>query len=438
MPGTAVVGLVHGDEGKGKIVDVFAEQADAVVRFQGGNNAGHTLVNDGKKTVLHIVPSGIFYPCLCFAGNGVVINPEVLLEEIKMLIDQGVTCNPRHLFISSKAHVITPWAILMDQLEEEKRNGKGGKKIGTTLRGVGPAYTAKISRCGMRIEDLIYEHKLRPLVNEGVERFNEMAINFFHKPAKIKLNARAEFEKLKNWGALLAPYVCDTVAMLHTLIRQNKKILFEGAQGTLLDIDHGTYPFVTSSNTVAGGACTGAGVGPNAIKKVVGIVKAYQTRVGSGPFVTEINDAIAEQIREVGQEYGATTGRPRRVGWIDIPSLRRSIMLNGVTDLAMTKIDVLSGLDTVCICVGYRYKSSSFYHDFPEVGIDWGQVEPIYAATKGWSQSLRDVRSLRQMPKAARTFVDLIEKAVGMEFSIVSTGPDRRNWFSPNDFKPFD
>ncbi len=412
MPGTVVVGTQWGDEGKGKVVDVLAPVADLVVRYQGGNNAGHTLVVGGRKTVLHLVPSGILHPgTLCVVGNGVVLDPVVFLREFESLAAAGRTLTPEDIVLSSRAQVILPWHRALDRLREQAR---GGDAIGTTGKGIGPCYEDKAARRGIRVGDFVDPERFRARVEALLPEKNRMITEWF---GGEPLSVDGSVGELAPLAARLRPYVTDTVALLHHAVRGGKTLLFEGAQGTFLDIDHGTYPFVTSSNTVAGAACAGSGVGPSALTHVVGIAKAYTTRVGWGPFPTECEDAVGDHLRSVGQEYGSTTGRPRRCGWFDAALLRSSVMLNGLTHIALTKLDVLSGLPTVRICTGYEG------HDaLPD---DLVSAVPVYEDLPGWVEDLSGCRTFEALPATCQAYVERLEELVGVPAGLISIGPDR-------------
>jgi adenylosuccinate synthase len=413
MPNVVIVGTQWGDEGKGKVVDALAPQVAAVVRFQGGNNAGHTLVVDGDKIVLHLLPSGILHPRVaCLIGHGVVIDPGVLLAEIDRLTARGHAITPEKLGISLSAHVILPYHTAVDKARELAR---GASKIGTTGRGIGPAYEDKVARRGVRIADLVDPDRLAARLADILPEKNH-ALQAWH--GGEPMTAEALHAELAPLGERLRPWARDTVADVHAILRSGGSILFEGAQGTFLDVDHGTYPYVTSSNTVAGAACTGAGVGPTAIHEVVGIAKAYTTRVGSGAFPTEDTGPAGERLRAVGGEFGATTGRPRRCGWFDAALLRQAVRLNGVTRLALTKLDVLTGLERIPVCVGYE----GFDATFPAALED---ARPVYEELPGWSEPLGGARKLADLPRAARAYVDRLEALVGVPIELVSVGPGR-------------
>jgi adenylosuccinate synthase len=412
MPNVVVVGTQWGDEGKGKVVDVLSSRADVVVRFQGGNNAGHTLVVDGLKSVFHLIPSGILRPsCRCVIGPGVVIDPEVLLREIDQLAAAGRAPAPGQLLVSHEAHVILPYHRELDRLRE---GALGDLGIGTTKRGIGPCYEDKVARRGVRLGDLLDPAALRARLAAVLPEKNRMLVEWYGEPAlDVELLVAAHLAL----GERLRPFVGDAVELVHSVLDRGGSILFEGAQGTFLDIDHGSYPFVTSSTTTAGGACAGAGVGPTVIDEVVGIVKAYTTRVGAGPFPTEAHGDAGERLRAVGGEFGATTGRPRRCGWFDAPLVRRAARLNGLTRLALTKLDVLTGLSTIPVCIGYQGGSAS--------GGALDGAVPIYEDLPGWSQDISACRTYADLPAPCRAYVERLQHLVGVPIELVSVGPGR-------------
>ena len=416
MTSVVVVGTQWGDEGKGKITDFLSQDAEVIARYQGGDNAGHTIVIDGKKFKLHLIPSGIFFPeKISVIGNGVVVNPKSLVTELKYLHDEGITTDS--LRISDRAHVILPYHIKLDRLQE---SSKGDNKIGTTNKGIGPAYMDKAARVGIRIADLldkeIFAERLRVNLEEKNRLFEKM---YECEPIKFE----DIFEEYYEYGQQIKDYVTDTSVILNDALDAGKRVLFEGAQGVMLDIDQGTYPFVTSSNPVAGGTI-GSGVGPSKINKVVGVCKAYTSRVGDGPFPTELLDEVGDRIREVGHEYGTTTGRPRRVGWFDSVVMRHSRRVSGITNLSLNSIDVLSGLDTVKICVAYDLDGERIDH-YPASLEQLKRCKPIYEELPGWSEDITGCRSLDELPENARNYVRRVGELVGVRISTFSVGPDR-------------
>jgi adenylosuccinate synthase len=419
MSNVAIIGAQWGDEGKGKVVDLFTREADIIVRFQGGNNAGHTLVVDSKKTVLHLVPSGALHADkLCVIGNGVVVDPAVLIEEIEALKAQGHLSDNKQLRISEQAHVIMPYHKLIDQARERLR-GEG--MIGTTGRGIGPAYEDKIARIGIRFVDLLEEDTFREKLERNIEEKN------FYLKAILKEKALRFDEIHESYAGFrekLKDYVTNTGLLLDEQMRLGKRVLFEGAQGTLLDVDHGTYPFVTSSSTITGGACSGSGVGPQNIQQVIGISKAYTTRVGSGPFPTEITGPEGETLRREGEEFGATTGRARRCGWFDAVGVRHAVRMNGLTGIALTKLDVLTGFKKIPICTAYRYEDR-LITEFPASSKVMQNARPVYEEMDGWSEPLDIVRNFSDLPKTAQKYVRRIEETIGTEIILVSVGPGR-------------
>ena len=395
MPSVIVVGLQWGDEGKGKIVDVLSEKADVVARFQGGHNAGHTVVINNEKFILHVIPSGILYNGKkCLIGNGVVVDPASLVKEIEGLRGRKVQIDGSNLLLSKHAHVIMPYHIAIDQ-ESEKI--KGSKSIGTTGRGIGPTYCDKIGRSGIRISDLYQEDLFRNKLKSNLLHINFLLENLYKAKG---FNLDEIFEEYSGYAEKLREHVADTDIIINDAINSNKNVLLEGAQGTLLDIDHGTYPYVTSSNSTAGGACTGLGIGPTKITRVLGIIKAYTTRVGAGPFPTEIHDSLGELIREKGGEYGATTGRPRRCGWLDMVILRHSVRVNGLTGIAITKLDILDGLESLKICTSYKY-NGRLYNEFPKEINIFSECEPVYEEIEGWKESTSGITDYEKLPEKA-------------------------------------
>ena len=413
-----VIGTQWGDEGKGKVVDLLTDQADAVVRFQGGHNAGHTLVIDGKQTVLHLIPSGILRENVrCLIGNGVVLSPSALLEELEMLERGGVDTRSR-LGISESCPVIFPYHVALDHAREPAR---GKKAIGTTGRGIGPAYEDKVSRRGIRLGELFDAEHFKDRLREVMEYHNWSLEHYFKQPV---VDYRAVLDEGLAHAEVIRPLIEDVTGTLHRLRREGKHVMYEGAQGALLDIDHGTYPYVTSSNTTSGGACTGSGTGPREIDYVLGIVKAYTTRVGAGPFPTELFDSDGDHLGTKGHEFGATTGRKRRCGWLDTVALRRSLTINSVTGICLTKLDVLDGLDTVKICVAYKADGKEL--DTPPVGADgFEKCAPVYVDLPGWSETTVGAKSLDELPETARAYIRKVEELCETPVDIVSTGPDR-------------
>ncbi len=425
MPNVVVVGAQWGDEGKGKVVDLLTEYAQVVVRFQGGNNAGHTLVVGGRKTILTLIPSGILHPGkTCVIGNGLVVDPAVLVAEIDALRLRSVIRSDSQLVVSESAHVIFPWHKQLDLLREQVR---GASPIGTTGRGIGPAYEDKVARRGIRVRDLLEPGRLKRKIEErlpgALDELKSLASRAAAVPAPA-LDPVAIAGEYAGFGARLRPHVQDASLYLHREAKAGARILFEGAQGTLLDIDHGTYPFVTSSNCVAGNAAVGSGLGPTAIDKVVGISKAYTTRVGGGPFPTELKDAVGDRLRTLGDEFGSVTGRPRRCGWLDAVVLRYAARVNGLWGLALTKLDVLSGLPRLQICTGYSLRGAET-GELPVDAEDFEQVTPVYESMPGWEERLAGVRSFDQLPAAARTYVRRVEELAGVPVVCVSVGADR-------------
>ena len=413
-----VLGTQWGDEGKGKVVDLLTEDVAAVVRFQGGHNAGHTVVIDGKKTILHLIPSGILHKGVeCLIGNGVVLSPHALMQEINMLEENDVPARSL-LKISEACTLILPYHIALDQAREK---AKGKAAIGTTGRGIGPAYEDKVARRALRVGDLTSDGRLASKLEELLEYHNFMLTNYYHAEA---IDYQQSLDDIRKLGEQLIPMIADTGTRLSELYKAGKNILFEGAQGTWLDIDHGTYPFVTSSNTTAGGAATGTGFGPCHFDYVLGITKAYTTRVGSGPFPTELFDNVGKHIAEVGNEFGATTGRPRRCGWYDAVALRRSAQINSLKGLCITKLDVLDELETIKICTGYELNGKTV--DVPPIGAEaFAECKPIYEEHPGWQSSTVGVTRYDDLPKKACAYLDRLVEVTGVPIDIISTGPDR-------------
>ncbi len=413
-----VIGTQWGDEGKGKIVDLLTDRVSAVVRFQGGHNAGHTLVIDGKKTVLHLIPSGILRDnVLCLIGNGVVLSPQALREEIEMLESNGVPARER-LRISEACPLILSYHVALDRAREVAR---GDARIGTTGRGIGPAYEDKVARRALRLGDLFYRERFAAKLGEVLD-YHNFVLQHYYKAEPIDF--QQVLDESLAMAAYLKPLVADVPELLHEYRRKGECMLFEGAQGTLLDVDHGTYPYVTSSNTTAGGAATGSGMGPCAFDYILGITKAYTTRVGSGPFPTELFDEMGEHLSVRGREFGSTTGRRRRCGWFDAVALRRAIQINSISGLCITKLDVLDGLDTIRLCVGYRYNGTE--RITPPVGAEaFANCEPVYVDMPGWKESTVGVRYYDELPANARAYLARIEAIVETPIDIISTGPDR-------------
>jgi len=420
MSNMVVFGSQWGDEGKGKVVDMLAEKADAIVRFQGGNNAGHTLVVDGEQCILHLIPSGILHPGKqCLIGNGVVLDPFVFCEELDKLAAKGIDVAPSRMMISKKTHVIMPYHCLMDAARESAKSADG--KIGTTGRGIGPCYEDKMNRCGIRAGDFADPELLKAKIGKALEEKNVL---FQHLYGADPVDAQEVFDKVQPVAERLIPYLGD----VSSSIQAADSVLFEGAQGTHLDIDHGTYPFVTSSNTVTANAASGAGCSPRELDRIIAIVKAYTTRVGSGPFPTELTDEDGEYLQSHGHEFGATTGRKRRCGWLDLVVLRESVRLNGPTELAITKLDVLSGLKEVKLCVSYEYKGETVAYP-PQEQNGMAYVAPVYETLPGWDEDITDARSWDDLPENAVKYLKRVEEISGVKIGIVSVGPDRVQTF---------
>ncbi|MBN1380980.1 MAG: adenylosuccinate synthase [Deltaproteobacteria bacterium] len=421
MANVVVVGTQWGDEGKGKIVDLYAQNADVIARFQGGNNAGHTLVVKGEKTVLHLIPSGILHDHkICIIGNGVVVDPKVLLQEIEELKNRNLFPPNTKLYVSENAHIIMPYHQKIDAAREAY---SAGKKIGTTGRGIGPAYEDKAARIGIRFADLFDKVLFREKLKRSTEEKNFFLTEYFKDEP---LNWDSIYSEYLAYADQLKPYAADTSIIISREIKRGKKILFEGAQGSLLDIDHGTYPYVTSSNTVAGNACSGTGVGPSAIHAVVGLCKAYTTRVGEGPFVTELLDDVGEHLQEHGQEFGATTGRKRRCGWLDMVIVRQSVRVSGITGIALTKLDVLTGLDKLKLCIGYRTSKGEIYTESIPANVNsLADCQPIYEEMDGWSEDITQARSLEELPRNTRRYLERLETLADTKLQLVSVGAGR-------------
>lgn len=428
MPGIIVVGSQWGDEGKGKVVDVFSAQADIVVRYQGGANAGHTLIVNNVKTVLHLVPSGVLHPkTTCIIAAGVVLDVEEVASEIRALKEAGLLSASEQLRISDSATVLLSYHRKLDVAREK---ALGHEKIGTTGKGIGPAYEDRASRKAILFGDLFDAKTLKEKLQASLKEKNFLIENFYHdKPVDLE----PLFERLLQLAEELAPYRCkDASLMVHKALKSGKKVLFEGAQGTMLDLLHGTYPFVTSSSTLAGSACVGSGVGPNAINKIIGITKAYTTRVGSGPFPTELDNELGERIRKEGAEFGATTGRPRRCGWLDLLAMRYAIRVNGITNLALMKLDVLSGHERIEVCTAYKLDGQEI-KELPTTPGDLARVEPVYRTLPGWQEDLTQVRTIQDLPQNARDYIQFIGNELATPIDVVSVGPGREQtlWIKP-------
>ena len=417
MSSVVVMGTQWGDEGKGKIVDHLAEQAQVVVRYQGGNNAGHTVMVKGVESKLNLLPSGILYAGkTCIIGNGVVVDPAHLLKEMKAMQDRGIDVSA--LRISNRAQVILPYHRAMDEADEESR---GDAKIGTTKKGIGPCYVDKSARIGIRFVDLMDSEEFAAKLKTNLAAKNRILVEIY---GKQPLNYEQMLAEYLGYAEALRPYVADTIFELHEAMKRGEKVLFEGAQATMLDLDYGTYPYVTSSHPVAGGVCIGAGVGPGAIGKVIGVVKAYTTRVGEGPFVTELHDAIGDHIRERGHEYGTTTGRPRRTGWLDTSVVKYACLLSGIDCLAITRLDILDELPTLKICTGYLYKGQPL-NEYPASLKVLAEVEPVYEELPGWQTDITGIRRYEDLPLNARLYVERLSGCSGARLGIISVGPDR-------------
>lgn len=419
MSGYVVVGTQWGDEGKGKIVDVLSEKADMIVRFQGGNNAGHTVVVNGEKHILHLLPSGCLHEhAKCIIGPGVVVDPFVLLEELAILESKGMST--KHIFISERAHLIMPYHIKLDQLQEEKA---GKNKIGTTKRGIGPCYADKYTRIGLRVHDLVHFDAFKERLAYVLELKNEQIVNIYHDEPFDYDDLVARFQDIRE---ALLPRIIESVNEVNNALDEDQLVLFEGAQAAMLDINYGTYPFVTSSSPTSAGVLEGAGVAPQRLKHIIGVVKAYSTRVGEGPFVTELEDETGAYIREHGGEYGATTGRPRRCGWLDLNVVKHACILNGLTDIVITKIDVLSGLKELQVCVGYEVNGAVLDY-IPSAVEDVQNAKPIYKSFVGWDEDITQCKSYDELPKACKEYLSFIEEFTNTRISLISVGPDRVN-----------
>jgi adenylosuccinate synthase len=428
MPATVIVGAQWGDEGKGKIVDLLAQHSDFVCRYQGGPNAGHTIVCDGETFKLHHVPSGILSEGkICVVGAGCVIDPGLLVEEIDELERRGVTT--AGLRVSGNAHVIMPWHVAIDSASE-RRLGK--LQIGTTRRGIGPAYADKAARLGIRVQDILDPKILRQKFETALAEKN-IVLERLHDAAPLQVEELAE--RMESCAQRLRPYVADTSLLVDQALREGRRVLLEGAQGTLLDLDHGTYPFVTSSNPIAGAAATGTGIGPTRIDSVVGVAKAYVTRVGEGPFPTEIEGPDQARVRELGGEYGTTTGRERRCGWLDLVGLRFAVRVNGLTSLALTKLDVLSSFGELPVCTRYRLADGTETEEIPAHQTDFHHARPVYETLTGWNEPLDSVEHLEELPEAARRYVEYVERAVDVEVTMIGTGADRERVLTPRGLR---
>lgn len=417
MANKILVGAQWGDEGKGKITDLLARTADVIVRFGGGNNAGHTVIVGDQKFELHLIPSGILYAeKINIIGNGVVIDPAALVKEMQMLEERGISLD--NFFISEIAHVIMPYHRLLDKLEEER---KGEGKIGTTGKGIGPAYTDKVARRGIRLIDTLDKERFYRRLTDALEYQNLLLEKVY---GVEPLKAEDIMEEYREYIDIIRKHVTDTTLLLDKARREGKEIFFEGAQGTLLDVDYGTYPYVTSSNPTAGGVCTGTGFGPAGIDGVIGVAKAYVTRVGEGPFPTELKNETGDYLREKGHEYGVTTGRPRRCGWFDIPIIKHAVRVNGLTELALTKLDVLTDMEELKVCVGYKYQGE-YLSEFPLEQETLFNCEPVYETMAGWSEDISGYTEYEQLPQAARAYIEYIEKESGIPVKIIGTGPER-------------
>jgi adenylosuccinate synthase len=413
-----VVGAQWGDEGKGKLVDVLTEKADIVARYQGGHNAGHTVVINDEKYILHLIPSGILHKdTVCVIGNGVVVEPAALIGEINGLRKRGIRVSD-NLLVSKNAHLIMPYHLALDKASEK---AKGKNCIGTTGRGIGPAYVDKMSRTGLRVGDLLTPEVFLEKLGTNLVHVNFLMKNLYKARG---FNAKKIFDEYMGYAKSIRKHIADTDIILNNAVCEGKNLLLEGAQGTLLDIDHGTYPFVTSSNSVAGGACTGLGIGPTRVSRVLGVVKAYTTRVGSGPFPTEIEGGVGEEIRAKGGEFGATTGRPRRCGWLDTVILGHAAMINGFSGIALTKLDILDDLKKIKICTSYRYRGKVYRH-FPKEAEVFGNCTPVYEDVEGWNTSTIGIKEFRKLPVKAQKYIKRIEELVGVKAHLISTGQKR-------------
>jgi len=419
MANIVVLGAQWGDEGKGKVIDILAKDFSHVVRYQGGNNAGHTVVINEDKFILHLIPSGILHSKkICVIGNGVVVDPEALMAEMEKLESKGIKVRGR-LFVSEGAHVIFPYHKVIDELKEKK---KGKSKIGTTKRGIGPCYADKVSRSGIRVIDLLNDDIFKVRLRENIEEKNTVLKTLYGFKG---FSFDEIYEKYSRFAGMIRELACDTALLLNDAIKKRENILFEGAQGTMLDVDYGTYPFVTSSNSTSGGAMTGTGVGPTKISKILGVVKAYTTRVGEGPFPTEFTEGMMEKIRKKGCEFGATTGRPRRCGWFDACIVRYSVMVNGISEIVVTKLDVLDELEKIKICVGYKYRGKTYEQFTSDIGM-LNNCEPVYEEVDGWQEDTSGVTSYWKLPRFAKSYLKRIQKLVDTKIVLISVGSDRK------------
>lgn len=419
MAGYVVVGAQWGDEGKGKIVDVLGEKADYVVRFQGGNNAGHTIVVNGEKSILHLLPSGVLHKnAICIIGPGVVVDPFVLLEEIDVLEKKGLSSS--HIYISDRAHLIMPYHIKLDELQEERL---AGNKIGTTKRGIGPCYADKYTRIGLRVGDLIDFESFKDKLKSTLSIKNDQITKLYNEEPFDYDEMTAQFKEIRE---KLLPRMMDSLSVVNEALDQNKMVLFEGAQAAMLDINYGTYPYVTSSSPTSAGVCAGAGISPKKLEKIIGVVKAYSTRVGEGPFVTELFDDEGEKLREIGHEYGATTGRPRRCGWLDLNVVKHAARINGLTDLVITKIDVLSAFDEIKVCTGYEI-DGQIYDTIPASVEMIAKAKAVYETFPGWQCDITGIRTFEELPENCKAYINRIEEFTNTRISLVSVGPDREN-----------
>jgi len=413
-----VVGLQYGDEGKGKITDVLSAKSDYVVRFQGGDNAGHTVYAGEEKFVLHLLPSGVLQcPGKCIIANGVVVNPKAFMHEIAQIEEKGMRTD--HVFISRRAHVIMPYHILLDTYREEE---EGGTQIGTTKKGIGPCYEDKIARVGIRMVDLLNPEVLAEKIRKNLKIKNSLFEKYFEKPG---IEFEEIYKEFLEIGQKLKHRIVDTEVELNQAIHDGKNILFEGAQALMLDIDFGTYPYVTSSSPSTGGVCTGAGVPPTSLQNLIGVAKAYTTRVGNGPFPTELNDELGEKMRKVGQEFGATTGRPRRTGWLDLVSLKHATMINGINNLVITKLDVLSGIPSLKIATKYKTEDGKIIDYFTSSTTKLYNYEPVYEELEGWNEDISHARTYEELPANAKKYIEFIEDYLGINVYLVSVGPER-------------